>query len=104
MTARASAGPSRGADAPTRTPWTREGVVAILAVLGLFFGQLLGGAAVAEIVFARPGLGKLLVDAILFRDYPLSQALICVFLLGVVAVNLVTDTLYGLADPRIRRT
>jgi ABC-type dipeptide/oligopeptide/nickel transport system permease component len=82
----------------------RNALVPILAVLGLFFGQLLGGAAVAEIVFARPGLGKLLVDAILFRDYPLSQALICVFLLGVVAVNLVTDTLYGLADPRIRRT
>jgi ABC-type dipeptide/oligopeptide/nickel transport system permease component len=81
----------------------RNALVPILAVLGLFFGQLLGGAAVAEIVFARPGLGKLLVDAILFRDYPLSQALISVFLLGVVAVNLVTDTLYGLADPRIRR-
>ena len=81
----------------------RNALVPILAVLGLFFGQLLGGAAVAEIVFARPGLGKLLVDAILFRDYPLSQALICVFLLGVVVVNLVTDTLYGLADPRIRR-
>ena len=81
----------------------RNALVPILAVLGLFFGQLLGGAAVAEIVFARPGLGKLLVDAILFRDYPLSQALICVLLLGVVVVNLVTDTLYGLADPRIRR-
>jgi ABC-type dipeptide/oligopeptide/nickel transport system permease component len=82
----------------------RNALVPILAVLGLFFGQLLGGAAVAEIVFARPGLGKLLVDAILFRDYPLSQALISVFLLGVVAVNLLTDTLYGLADPRIRRS
>jgi peptide/nickel transport system permease protein len=81
----------------------RNAMVPILAVLGLFFGQLLGGAAVAEIVFARPGLGKLLVDAILFRDYPLSQALISVFLLGVICVNLVTDTLYGLADPRIRR-
>jgi ABC-type dipeptide/oligopeptide/nickel transport system permease component len=82
----------------------RNALVPILAVLGLFFGQLLGGAAVAEIVFARPGLGKLLVDAILFRDYPLSQALISVFLLGVIAVNFLTDTLYGLADPRIRRT
>lgn len=81
----------------------RNALVPILAVLGLFFGQLLGGAAVAEIVFARPGLGKLLVDAILFRDYPLTQALISVFLLGVIFVNFVTDTLYGLADPRIRR-
>ncbi|MGE3269066.1 MAG: ABC transporter permease [Chloroflexota bacterium] len=81
----------------------RNALVPILAVLGLFFGQLLGGAAVAEIVFGRPGLGKLLVDAILTRDYPLAQALISVFLFGVIAVNLVTDTLYGLADPRIRR-
>ena len=100
-TARAKGLPERNV---LREHGFRNALVPILAVLGLFFGQLLGGAAVAEIVFARPGLGKLLVDAILFRDYPLSQALICVFLLGVVAVNLVTDTLYGLADPRIRRT
>jgi len=81
----------------------RNALVPILAVLGLYFGQLLGGAAVAEMVFARPGLGKLLVDAILLRDYPLSQALITVFLIAVIAVNTVTDLLYGLADPRIRR-
>lgn len=81
----------------------RNALVPILAVLGLFFGQVLGGAAIAEIVFGRPGLGKLLVDSILSRDYPLSQALISVFLIGVIVVNLVTDTLYGLADPRIRR-
>ena len=81
----------------------RNALVPILAVLGLYFGQLLGGAAVAEMVFARPGLGKLLVDAILLRDYPLSQALITVFLVAVIGVNTVTDLLYGLADPRIRR-
>jgi peptide/nickel transport system permease protein len=81
----------------------RNALVPVLAVLGLYFGQLLGGAAVAEMVFARPGLGKLLVDAILLRDYPLSQALITVFLVAVIAVNTVTDLLYGLADPRIRR-
>ena len=81
----------------------RNALVPILAVLGLYFGQLLGGAAVAEMVFARPGLGKLLVDAILLRDYPLSQALITIFLVAVIAVNTVTDLLYGLADPRIRQ-
>ena len=81
----------------------RNGLVPILAVLGIYFGQLLGGAAVAEIVFGRPGLGKLLVDAILQRDYPLSQALITVFLVGVIGVNVVTDLLYSAADPRIRR-
>ena len=63
-----------------------------------------GGAAVIEIVFGRPGLGKTLVDAILSRDYPLSQAMIIVFLLAVVFVNLITDCLYGLVDPRISHT
>ncbi len=82
----------------------RAALVPILAVLGLFFGQLLGGAGVAEIVFSRPGLGKLLVNAILLRDYPLSQALIAVFLVGVIGVNFLTDTLYGFADPRLRRS
>jgi ABC-type dipeptide/oligopeptide/nickel transport system permease component len=80
----------------------RSALVPILAVLGLFFGQLLGGAGVAEIVFSRPGLGKLLINAILLRDYPLSQALIAVFLVGVIGVNFLTDTLYGFADPRLR--
>ena len=82
----------------------RAALVPILAVLGLFFGQLLGGAGVAEIVFSRPGLGKLLINAILLRDYPLSQALIAVFLVGVIGVNFLTDTLYGFADPRLRRS
>ena len=99
-TARAKGLPER---VVVRSHAFRNALVPVLAVLGLYFGQLLGGAAVAEIVFARPGLGKLLVDSILQRDYPLSQALISVFLLGVIAVNLLTDTLYGLADPRIRR-
>lgn len=80
----------------------RAALVPILAVLGLYFGQLLGGAGVAEIVFGRPGLGKLLVSSILARDYPLSQALIAVFLIAVIGVNFVTDTLYGFADPRLR--
>ncbi|HUX87326.1 MAG TPA: ABC transporter permease [Chloroflexota bacterium] len=81
----------------------RAALVPILAVLGLYFGQLLGGAGIAEIVFGRPGLGKLLIDAILSRDYPLSQALIFVFLVAVIGVNFITDTLYGFADPRLRR-
>lgn len=65
----------------------RAALVPILAVLGLYFGQLLGGAGVAEIVFGRPGLGKLLIGAILVRDYPLSQALIAVFLVAVIGIN-----------------
>ena len=80
----------------------RNALIPVLAVLGLQFGQLLGGAGVIEIVFGRPGLGKLLIDAILSRDYPLSQALISVLLVGVIVVNLATDILYGFIDPRVR--
>lgn len=85
-----------------RSHTLRSALVPIIAVLGLYFGQLLGGAGVVEIVFGRPGLGKLLVGAILARDYPLSQALIAVFLVAVIGVNFATDTLYGFADPRLR--
>jgi glutathione transport system permease protein len=80
----------------------RNGLIPVLAVLGLQLGQLIGGAGVIEIVFNRPGVGKLLIDAILSRDYPLSQALLAVLLVGVIVINLVTDVLYGLVDPRLR--
>ncbi len=79
----------------------RNALIPVLAVLGLQFGQMLGGAGVIEIVFGRPGLGKLLIDAILSRDYPLSQALLSVMLVGVIVVNLLTDMLYGYVDPRV---
>lgn len=81
----------------------RPAAIPVLAVLGIYFGQLLGGAGVAEIIFSRPGLGKLLINAILLRDYPLSQALIAVFLVAIIGVNFITDSLYGLADPRFRK-
>ena len=100
-TARAKGLSSR---AVIQTHALRPALVPILAVLGLYFGQLLGGAGIAEIVFGRPGLGKILIDAILVRDYPLSQALIFVFLVAVIGVNFITDTLYGFADPRLRRS
>src|SRR5215212_3116500 len=99
----------RTARAKGLAPWPllwghaiRNALIPVLAVLGIQFGQLLGGAGVIEIVFGRPGLGKLLIDAILSRDYPLSQALISVLLVGVIVVNLATDVLYGFVDPRVR--
>jgi ABC-type dipeptide/oligopeptide/nickel transport system permease component len=99
----------RTARAKGLAPWPllwshamRNALIPVLAVLGLQFGQLLGGAGVIELVFGRPGLGRLLIDAILSRDYPLSQALITVLLAGVIVVNLMTDILYGFVDPRVR--
>jgi glutathione transport system permease protein len=80
----------------------RNALVPILAVLGLQLGQMVGAAGVIEIVFNRPGVGKLLIDAILQRDYPLSQGLLAVLLIGVILINLITDVLYGLVDPRVR--
>ncbi|MBV9170255.1 MAG: ABC transporter permease [Chloroflexi bacterium] len=80
----------------------RNALIPVLAVLGLQLGQMLGAAGVIEIVFNRPGVGKLLIDAIQQRDYPLSQALLATLLVGVILVNLLTDVLYGLVDPRIR--
>jgi ABC-type dipeptide/oligopeptide/nickel transport system permease component len=80
----------------------RNALIPVLAVLGLQLGQMLGAAGVIEIVFNRPGLGKLLIDAILQRDYPLSQALVTVLMVGVILINLFTDVLYGLVDPRVR--
>jgi ABC-type dipeptide/oligopeptide/nickel transport system permease component len=80
----------------------RNALVPVLAVLGLQLGQMVGAAGVIEIVFNRPGVGKLLIDAILSRDYPLSEALLAVLLVGVILINLVTDVLYGLVDPRVR--
>jgi glutathione transport system permease protein len=99
----------RTARAKGLRPWTilrahalRNALIPILAVLGLQLGQMIGAASIIEIVFNRPGVGKLLVDAILSRDYPLSQALLSVLLTGVILINLLTDVLYGLVDPRVR--
>jgi peptide/nickel transport system permease protein len=74
----------------------------IVTLLGLLFGLLLGGAAIVETVFAYPGMGKLLVDAIRVRDYPQVQASIVILAAIYIFVNLAVDILYGYIDPRIR--
>lgn len=80
----------------------RNALIPIITVIGLLFGQLLGGAIVVENVFARPGIGRLLVNAIQQRDIPLVQG--CVLLIGFayLLVNLFVDIVYGWIDPRIR--
>jgi ABC-type dipeptide/oligopeptide/nickel transport system permease component len=74
----------------------------VLTVVGLNFGTLLGGAVVAETVFTRPGLGRLILDAIAARDYPVIQGVMIVSVVFVVLLNLIVDLLYGVADPRVR--
>jgi len=80
----------------------RNALVPVITVQGLQFGTLLGGAVLTESVFAWPGLGRYLVDAIFLRDYPVVQAAILVIAVGFIIINLVVDLVYGLVDPRIR--
>jgi len=80
----------------------RNALIPVLTIIGIDIAYLLGGAVVIETVFARPGLGKLLVDAIYTRDYPVVQGTILVFSLGIVLVNVLVDLVYGLVEPRIR--
>jgi peptide/nickel transport system permease protein len=80
----------------------KNALIPIITVVGLQFGMLLGGAVLTETVFAWPGLGRLIVDSILARDYPVIQGTILVFGLLYILVNLVVDLIYAYVDPRIR--
>jgi ABC-type dipeptide/oligopeptide/nickel transport system permease component len=81
----------------------RNALLPVITVAGLQFGSLLSGAIVIENVFARPGLGTTLLDAILERNYPVVQGTVLVIAVIYVVVNILVDLAYGLADPRIRR-
>jgi len=80
----------------------RNAAVPVLTVIGIGLAVLIGGAVVTESVFAIPGLGRLTVEAVLSRDFPVIQALILLFSLGYVLVNLLIDIGYAFLDPRIR--
>lgn len=80
----------------------RNAAVPILTVTGIGIATLIGGSVVIETVFALPGLGRLTVDAILHRDYPVIQGVVLLFSLVKVIINLVIDVSYTLVDPRIR--
>jgi len=82
----------------------RNAAIPVVTVVAIEIGYLLGGAIVIERVFAYPGMGLLLMEAINTRDYPLIQGTILVFALVFFVVNLITDVLYTLIDPRIRYT
>jgi peptide/nickel transport system permease protein len=80
----------------------KNAAVPIVTVIGLGIALLIGGAVVTETVFAIPGVGRLTVDAILRRDYPVIQGIVLVFSFVYVVVNLLIDLLYTVLDPRIR--
>lgn len=80
----------------------RNALIPTVTVVGLQFGHLLAGAVITETVFAWPGVGRLLVDAIKYRDFPVVQATILVLAAMFVVVNLAVDLLYFALDPRIR--
>lgn len=76
-------------------------LIPIVTVVGLYFGTLIGNSVLAEIVFTRPGLGKLILGALQSRDYTMLQGLMVVFAIFVILVNTATDVIYGLVDPRV---
>lgn len=80
----------------------RNALIPIVTVVGLYFGTLIGNSVLTEIVFNRPGLGKLILGALNSRDYTLLQGLMVVFASCVIVVNLLTDLVYGLVDPRVK--
>jgi peptide/nickel transport system permease protein len=79
----------------------RNSIIPVITVVGIQFGTLLGGAIIVETVFAWPGIGRLLIDAVGARDFPLVQGIVLFVAVGVVAVNLLADILYAYVDPRI---
>ncbi|HEV8383523.1 MAG TPA: nickel ABC transporter permease [Candidatus Acidoferrales bacterium] len=82
----------------------RNALIPIITILGLQFGTLLAGTIVTENIFAWPGVGRLAVQAIQSRDYPLLQGCILFIALSYIVVNLLTDFVYALVDPRVRVT
>lgn len=80
----------------------RNSMVPVVTVVGLYLGILIGNSVLTEIIFNRPGLGKLVIGALTQRDYPMLQGLIVIYTTIVVLVNLITDLTYGLIDPRIK--
>jgi peptide/nickel transport system permease protein len=80
----------------------RNATIPLLTVIGLQIGTLLGGAVITESIFAWPGMGKLVVDAIFFRDFPVVQTILILSATIFVAINLLVDVLYTVLDPRIR--
>jgi len=99
-TARAKGVPRR------RVIWVhglRNAAIPVVTVVGLYVGILIGNSVLTEIVFNRPGLGKIIVGALNQRDYTMLQGLMVIYSFLIVVVNLITDLLYGVIDPRVQQ-
>ena len=81
----------------------KNALIPVITIIGLYLGVLVGNSVLTEIVFNRPGLGKLILAALDERDYNLLQGLMVIYAFIIVVVNLVTDLTYGMVDPRIRK-
>ncbi|MEP7105850.1 MAG: ABC transporter permease [Chloroflexota bacterium] len=97
---------ARAKGAPMRTVLVkhalRNALLPVVTVIGLQFGALIGGAVLTETVFSWPGVGRLLVDSIFSRDYPVVQGVVLMLAVAFIFVNLLVDLLYAYVDPRIR--
>lgn len=80
----------------------RNALIPVVTIIGLYTGVLIGSSVLTEIVFSRPGLGKLIVGALNQRDYTMLQGLMVIYTFIVIIVNLLTDLTYGLIDPRVK--
>lgn len=80
----------------------RNALIPVVTVVGLYLGLVIGNSVLIEIVFNRPGLGKLIVDALTQRDYAMLQGLIITYAFFIVVANLLTDLAYGFMDPRVK--
>ena len=98
---------ARAKGVPTRAViWRhafRNALIPVVTVVGLYLGILIGNSVLTEIVFNRPGLGKLIVSALNQRDYTVLQGMMVVYAFVIVLVNLLTDLTYGFIDPRVKR-
>src|SRR5262249_62127411 len=80
----------------------KNAMIPVVTVVGLQLSTLIGGTVIMESIFVLPGMGKFLLDAIAWRDYPVIQGINLFLAAGVIALNLAIDLVYGFLDPRIR--
>ena len=81
----------------------KNAAIPVVTIMGQQIGTLIGGAVVSETIFAIPGMGRLIVESISYRDFPVVQASVLILSLSVLLANLTTDVIYGYLDPRIRQ-